>query len=311
MCIFNRAVAEVKGTKILVGRIKDGRQLTVYENQVAMDASTTSNAMILPCPFNGKEKIDLVDLSSQPGIFAACEAAFPRQRQPQPQSRGMSSPRSSKLEVHQVGSYSISIAESLADLRRIDESVFKVADNVDVILAKHYSEGFGFIICKFNSGEKRHPVGYIHPLLNEEEGTMFVPTLHEHGGDEEAKEADWDHSIFSLCCTEASGPTPEEHQHELEEKHGKDKVTVGNASKFASEYSSLRQRAKGLPKKFVLRRLEKKGKLPNEDTLFKSLSPSTVEKSTGDDEADTDEPAAEGEKEVPKKREKKERCTMN
>jgi len=61
----------------------------------------------------------------------------------------------------------------------------------------------------------------------------------------------------------------------------------------------------------VLRRLEKKGKLPNEDTLFKSLSPSTVEKSTGDDEADTDEPAAEGEKEVPKKREKKERCTMN
>ena len=44
MCIFNRAVAEVKGTKILVGRTEDGRQLTVYENQVAMDSAASSNA---------------------------------------------------------------------------------------------------------------------------------------------------------------------------------------------------------------------------------------------------------------------------
>lgn len=46
MCIFNREVAQVKETSIMVGRTKDGRQLTIYENKVTLKGST-NNAMIL------------------------------------------------------------------------------------------------------------------------------------------------------------------------------------------------------------------------------------------------------------------------
>ena len=53
-----------------------------------------------------------------------------------------------------------------------------------------------------------------------------------------AKTADWDHSIFSLCCSDASGPTPEEEQRKLEKKAGKDGVIAGTPFGFA--YSNFR-----------------------------------------------------------------------
>jgi len=335
MCIFNEEVDEVKNTKILVGRILDGRQITVYANEVAMEPEdlwsedslgqgSKPNAMILPVPFNGTGKIDLLDLTSQSELFAGCEAAYPSvQRYEEYDDYDCleeCNSHGATLEVHQVGSYSISIAESLADLRRLDTTVFKVAANVDVILGKHYSQGFGFIICKFNQGGKKHPIGYIHPLLDEKEGTMFVPTLHEHGGEEEAKSADWDHQIYSLCCTDASGPTPKESYRTLEATLGKKDVIIPGVP-FSKPYSSLRMHVQGLPEQFVLRRLTRKGNLPNEDIFFKSLPPTNLDGDDVEDDAAEPEILARpslgrgnatqtGEKEAPMKK-KEEKCTLN
>jgi len=94
-----------------------------------------------------------------------------------------------------MGAYKVSVAEDLEDLERIDPSVFKVAEDIDVILKKHYPKGFGFLICCFDptAGIEPHPLGYIHTLNN---GSLFVPTRHEHGHGNE--QPDWDHIIYSI-----------------------------------------------------------------------------------------------------------------
>ena len=68
---------------------------------------------------------------------------------------------------------------------------------------------------------------------------------------------------------------------------------------------------KSLPEQFVLRRLKKKGELPNEDTFFKSVPPPTKEEATATEEAGEEEiPSGDGEKEVSPVK-KKERCVTN
>ena len=57
------------------------------------------------------------------------------------------------LSVHKVGSYNVSVASTLEDLRKIDKEVFVVSDNVEELLKKHYFEGFGFIIAAFRDNE--------------------------------------------------------------------------------------------------------------------------------------------------------------
>lgn len=56
--------------------------------------------------------------------------------------------------------YNSSVAKCLEDLRRIDRDVFSVSKDLDVILGKHYSKGFGFVICSFDSTQKAHPIGF-------------------------------------------------------------------------------------------------------------------------------------------------------
>lgn len=47
MCIFNKAVERVHGTKILVGSTTDGRQLTVYTNTIAFGNTDPSDDLLL------------------------------------------------------------------------------------------------------------------------------------------------------------------------------------------------------------------------------------------------------------------------
>jgi len=110
------------------------------------------------------------------------------------------------LEVHAVGAYLISIAKSVEDLRRIDPSVFKVSDTIDVLFRQHYAEGFGFVICRFDAtkGVQGHPIGYVHdPMPN---GTLFVPCRHEHGHGTTETE-NFSHEIYSLNTGKEAGST--------------------------------------------------------------------------------------------------------
>jgi hypothetical protein len=152
MCIFNHPVGKVSGTRILVTQTLDGRQLTCYQNYV--------NAMILPFPVSSEMKdakiLELVDLSNCDTLLEDLERAFPSVKDMPSFSFGSGSLGSRHLDVVQVGSYMCSIAANLKDLRNIDPKVFQLSTDIGKLLEKHYSDGFGFVICKLGMGQKQH-----------------------------------------------------------------------------------------------------------------------------------------------------------
>ena len=181
MCIFNKVVERVYGTKLFVSPTADGNQFTIYENVVDLMDEEESNAMILPFPAG---PVELVDLTDFPNLFEDMDDCFPEPPKPRAtlgDSGGLKSAVSAPaLPVFNVGSYDVSIAETLEDVVRIDESVFTVAPNIQELLREHYETGWGFLICKFRESSKKHPLGYVHSLRD----TLFVPTRHEHGTNE-------------------------------------------------------------------------------------------------------------------------------
>jgi hypothetical protein len=118
MCCFNKPIAHVGATRILVSTTKDGsRQLTIYENVVgepekkksgtpgmyrdadgkvhvgqappelvaqreadkkAKQAENAKNAMILPAPLKQGQKIQVLDLSKDSFSFTRLSKWFPK-----------------------------------------------------------------------------------------------------------------------------------------------------------------------------------------------------------------------------------------
>ena len=295
MCIFNTEVVEVGGTKILVARVEDGRQVTVYRNYVSVEFERSGGrqdvkklkkaqeklqgsvqveatpAMILPFPHKeGDKAVELLDLSEKKfpkTFFGDLEECFPKLGPPKSKSRArsaMAKESRNVLKVVQVGSYNVSVAESLADLHRIDKSVFVVADNVASVLAGHYNDGFGFIIASFRDNEEKHALGYVHNFSPSER--LFVPTRHHHHGDTEEEISDWDHQIFSVGAVqiEEAGESVLQRLYRLRgEQTDKQVVQEGRMK----EDNVLRH----LPIHLApgdLRCMSKKGRLPNMDHEF-------------------------------------------
>jgi hypothetical protein len=206
MCIFAQPIDDVSKTKIFVRSLDDGtRQLVVYENNVVYK-DFGNNAMILPFPRDNKDGKDvlLLDLSEYEGnFFQDAYASFP-QKDTEYYSSGFtfgSTENSNWLPVKRVGSYKVSVANSLYELDYMNP-LFQLSSDVKKTLAKQYSKNFGFVICMFNASLKAHPIAYISDTLPK--GTMFVPTRHEHGDDKPAK---FDHTVYiSGCDCEFSYP---------------------------------------------------------------------------------------------------------
>jgi hypothetical protein len=97
----------------------------------------------------------------------------------------------------------MSVAENINDLRRIDETVFRVAPDVDSILAKHYGDGFGFLICLFQHELKAHPIAFIGNRMPS--GEIYVPTRHEHGDSQ--NKAHFDHTLYVVNTDKTFGAT--------------------------------------------------------------------------------------------------------
>lgn len=77
MCIFTAPVRRVANTRILVAPLLEGRQLTVYENNVEQNQKTARNAMVLPVPSGAP--VTMVDLSIYRGnLWDDCESFFPQ-----------------------------------------------------------------------------------------------------------------------------------------------------------------------------------------------------------------------------------------
>jgi len=269
MCIFNRPVATVSGTNILVLRTNNGRQITIYENAVsAVPGAQGSNAMILPAPFKDTpgNDVEFLNLKNSASLFKDLNDCFPEKPEPKSNSMYWSSSDSQRrhLEVHSVGAYNMSFARNLSDLDRIDPKVFKVSPEVSVILSAEYKQDFGFVICAFDSSKdiKPHPVGYIHDSFKD--GQLFVPTKHEHGSGGKDDLAHFDHSIFSLNTDYASaGDSPQE----LATKYFQE---IRKDPKRVLEGSIIK---KFLPLVWTIRRLVIKKKAKNQDTILTEAPP--------------------------------------
>lgn len=82
------------------------------------------------------------------------------------------------LKVERVGSYDVSVAETVGDLPRFDPKVFQINPKALKLIQTRYPTGFGFLICQITESKPYHPFGYIHDTLSA--GTAFVPTYHYH-----------------------------------------------------------------------------------------------------------------------------------
>jgi len=288
MCIFNIGMlsrVNVAATRIFVGPTQDGRQLCIYENTVQLPkpkhasgtttSTSTGTAMILPFPHtSSSQKLKFVDLS-QGTERARCLIDFdlawptsvPFRETRQLQAFAKSKPEK-KLEVVKVGNYDCSVAENLADVRRVDDGVFKLSENVDKILEKHYGEGYGFVICQLKAGGRQHPIGYVHDIVKP--GELFVPTRHQHGNEREEANADWDHKIYSLNTdAKSAGRTPAEEKAHIKSSM-KDHAVVEATVTIDEKY--LERLVVPLAPMHCIRRLTIHGKDVNRDVVFKLAS---------------------------------------
>ena len=201
MCIINDKVKEVSNTKILVSPDNSyTNQLTIYSNNIENDSK--NNAMILAVP--NIDTIKFIDMSNYKDIFKDCEDCFV---EPRSRSNGISKGMTkSFLEVIQSGSYSVSIARSIKDLKRIDsDNLFVIEEECYDFIKKEYSEmsNFGFLVCLLNNNTKKNdytPLAYTHSIYNNE---LFIPTIHYHkhevkGEGKDLNHADWDHDIYTV-----------------------------------------------------------------------------------------------------------------
>lgn len=177
MCIFIEE-ADVKNTKIFVSPIGVQKQLTIYENYAT---TSKSNAMVLPVPLGPHGELpQLLDLSKFTYIWKQLDSYFPRV-----QTGGWGATASfgvsdsyQALPVQRVGGYDCTIVPSLDELQRVNSTVFKLPDNIRELLHTHYPAGFCFLVCLFSGTVNAHAIGYIHAICSD--GTLFIPTLHEH-----------------------------------------------------------------------------------------------------------------------------------
>lgn len=207
MCIITGKVDSVHSTKIFTMPSKDKhRQLTVYSNSVSVPSKTL---MILPVPYANSIKFEdsVIHYST---LFTDISKSFRRT-----QLYSLSANRSAEtnIKVYDVGSYNVSIANSIQDILNLDRTYFANPQEIFDLLHDDYIYPFGFLVCTLKQGETQYkPLAYSHTLWKDQ---LFVPTRHYHPEDRQGNHLqsfthDWDHEIFSLAVpftTDTHAPT--------------------------------------------------------------------------------------------------------
>ena len=93
-------------------------------------------------------------------------------------------------------SYKASFAPTLDDLTRVRTDVFQLPENIRQLLEKSYSPSFGYVICLLDKSANYHPFGYMHHQFSE--GSLWIPTRHQHGKRYEEIFSDWSHNIYTV-----------------------------------------------------------------------------------------------------------------
>lgn len=159
--------------------------------------------MILPVLY--PQTVKFHDLTNYKKLFDDCKNSFSSPLYKSINlSKNFTTDSINKLEVFNVGSYQVSLAISLDDIKRVNSNVFTLSSGCDELLSKEYNNPvFGFIICKLANNKKDyHPFGYSHNIYN---NMLFIPTKHYHSHNNFSYENyvneniitdDWDHEIY-------------------------------------------------------------------------------------------------------------------
>lgn len=249
MCIITATVSSVDSTNIFVMPSTDkSRQLTVYNNRIA---TTTKNLMILPVPYPQSIQFES-SIMNYKTLFNDINKSFRKTT-----LELLRSIRTHEtLKIYDIGSYKVSIANSVQDIMNLDKTFFSNPEELYEVLQDEYLYPFGFLVCALKEGESAYnPLAYSHSIWKDQ---LFVPTRHYHPGDMSGNNLysftqDWDHKIFSVgvpFTTDTHAPTEfmPLSTNKLEWKH------------FPSEF----QWGNHLP----LRRLQIKGGYKNIDITF-------------------------------------------
>ena len=125
------------------------------------------------------------------------------------------------LEVFRAGSYRYSVANDIDDIKRIDQGVFNIKNDLQKLLKNYSNKNFGFLICIIDKNVDYTPFAYITDILDNK---FFIPTKHYHehyvfnpnmivpygisAGFPSFKQSenvdithDWDHSIYVIGAT--------------------------------------------------------------------------------------------------------------
>ena len=216
--MFAAEVDDVSGTTILViSRPADGRQTVVYGTKIA---SKHANAMILPVwnPEKTRGSILLHNMEDCPDFLKTvtdlCLKAQPMGRNTRGGGDMFQLSSNSRLEVEQVGGYSVSVAPTAADLQRLDRDQLTVRDDALRLVQSPYPKDYSFVVAQFEAtgqrGQKKefHPLAYTAPAPPA--CVAHVPTMHYHGPSTGSKE-EFDHTILVLNPDSAklSGKIPD------------------------------------------------------------------------------------------------------
>lgn len=202
MCIISGPIRSVKNTKLFVLPNKDKtRQMTFYLNSVD---SHDENMMILPVPNIDSLQLHTIKYKSLFKNLADSVYKIPTRSWNLEMNtlRSAASASFETLEVFSHGSYLVSIAPTLQDLFRLDNTIFDFTPELHDFFAKHYTSEFGYLCCKLKEGKQDYePICYSHALHSNKK--LFVPTLHYHNhhGRVDTEHADWDHLIYSAGTT--------------------------------------------------------------------------------------------------------------
>lgn len=234
MCIIVGDIADVSGTNIAVVVKPDNRQLVVYSNRVilaadrewdseveaAAAAAAKPVAMILPFPNHTGRGVQVVptrpdDCKVFDMLDEAC-TPLPEITLGDGRFGTPIADSDSDLEVFRSGSYRYSIAETPADLRRADPTVFTdLPADLNALIAQYADAMFGFLVCIIDASAAYSPFAYLCDRLPGGSGggggPVFVPTKHYHtrrrheatataatAAAAAAAAADWDHNVYLL-----------------------------------------------------------------------------------------------------------------
>jgi len=193
-------IEEVSKTNIFVGlNSSKTRQITIYSNYVSNNSD--SNAMIIPVPFPRTVKFH--NFSHMRNFFANVDKSFIKQ------TDNTVPNYTSSLDVFNIGSYKVSLAQSFTELSRLDKDLFILSEGLEKDLLESYKENYwGFIVFVLAKDSKEyHPFAYSHDLLRR---TLYIPTKHYHDHINSRSDhysefdtnrvEDWSHNIYLFNC---------------------------------------------------------------------------------------------------------------